>query len=417
MRSSNIYYDKFGLSWQETGLSLARKRYSTLESAATLVRAVAWIIALAEEVVYPSGDNHSGMQRRHSFRWRAVLAWGLVWMALGQVSIVIFLEWQHPEFLDPKYGCRLLALRALRKEPERQTLLLVLGSSRAEQGFRPSLLMSGQRQPVDAGRLSGPLFYNMARGGSSPLLYLLTLHRLLADGIHPDGLLIEIFPPALVENEESALIYKPTLRDWPVLRRYPVKGRTWALWLQDRLLLWHKYRSGLLAWVAPQWLLPQARWGENLWDYRGGEWRVLGDKVSVAERRRLTNDARRRYASSLQHLRIADDADRALRELLDTCRTQRIAVVLFLMPESSEFRGWYPPEVRLRLSHYLAALQCEYGTPLIDARCWIADWDFADGHHLLSWGAAAFTRRFAKEVLFVLDQRILACQRRCHNPY
>jgi hypothetical protein len=278
-------------------------------------------------------------------------------------------------------------------------LLLVLGSSRAEQGFRPSLLAQTREMPVSP----SPLFYNMARGGSSPLLYLLTLRRLLSDGIHPDGLLVEIFPPALVEDEESAVIYKPTLRDWPVLRRYPVKGRTWGFWLQDRLLLWYKYRSGFLAWAAPRWLLPQARWGENLWDYRGGEWRVIGDKVSLPECRRLTDDARRRYASSLQHFRIADDADRALRELLDTCRDRRIAVVLFLMPEASEFRGWYPPEALGLLSEYLADLHREYDAPLIDARCWIADWDFSDGHHLLSWGASAFTRRFAKEVLVLLE--------------
>lgn len=242
----------------------------------------------------------------------------------------------------------------------------------------------------------------MGRGGSSPLLYLLTLRRLLTDGIRPNGLLVEIFPPALVEDEESTLIYKPTLRDWPLLRRYPVNARTWAFWLQDRLLLWYKYRSGFLERAAPRWVLPEARWGENLWDYRGGEWRVIGNKVPPQECRRLTDDAQRRYAHSVQHFRIADDADRALRELLDTCRDQGIAVVLFLMPESSEFRSWYPPEASQQLSEYLAALGREYGTPLIDARCWIEDWDFSDGHHLLSWGAAAFTRRFTKEVLSIL---------------
>ncbi len=362
-------------------------------------------MALAEKVVHPSPGNHSGTRSRFSF-WRSVLIWGLIWIAAGQASIVAFLEWKHPEFLDPKYGCRLLALRSLRQEQQSRTLLLVLGSSRAEQGFRPSPLANGRRKPAGtrlsqaayAGRSPDPFFYNMARGGSSPLLYLLTLRRLLSDGIHPDGLLVEIFPPALVEDEESAVIYKPTLRDWPVLQRYPVNGRTWGFWLQDRLLLWYKYRSGFLAWAVPQWLPPQARWGENLWDYRGGEWRVIGEKVSLPECHRLTDDARRRYAPALQHFRIAADADRALRELLDTCRSERIAVVLFLMPEASEFRGWYPPDGQHQLSEYLAKLQCEYGAPLIDARDWIADWDFADGHHLLRWGASAFTERFAHEV-------------------
>jgi hypothetical protein len=330
------------------------------------------------------------------------LLWGLVWIAAAQAIVVLYLEWRHPEFLDPKYGCRMLALRARRQEQRDRTLLLALGSSRTEQGFRPSILTNER----------GPLFYNLARGGSSPLLYLLTLRRLLADGVRPDGLLVEIFPPALVEDKEGTIIYKPTLRDWPLLRRYPVGARTWAFWLHDRLLLWYKYRSGFLAWVAPQWLPPHARWGEHLWDYQGGEWRIIGSGLSPVERRRLTDDARRRYAHSLQHFRIAADADQALRELLATCRSEGIDVAMFLMPETREFRGWYPPEALRQLSDYLAGLHQEYGAPLIDARCWIEESDFSDGHHLLSRGAEIFTRRFSKEVLSVRDQGFIARQRR-----
>ncbi len=348
--------------------------------------------------LHSSRGDRSGTRRRRSSCRRAVLIWGLAWIVAGQLVAVAFLEWRHPEFLDPKYGCRMLALRALRNEHVDRKLFLVLGSSRAEQGFRPGL-MSRTEVTRQSHR---PLFFNLARGGSSPLLYLLTLRRLLADGIHPDVLLVEIFPPALVEDEETAVIYKPTLRDWPLLRRYPVSGRTWAYWLQDRLLLWYKYRSGILAWVVPHWLPPQARWGEHLWDYQGGEWRVIGSNLSFQERRRLTDDAQRRYASSLQHFRIAADADCALRELLDTCRSEQITAVLFLMPESGEFRHWYPPEALSRLSGYLAALGRDYNTPLIDARQWIADSNFSDGHHLLIHGAAAFTWRFANHVCSIV---------------
>jgi hypothetical protein len=151
-------------------------------------------------------------------------------------------------------------------------------------------------------------------------------------------------------------------------------------------------------------LPPHARWGENLWDYQGGEWRVIGNNLSPQERRQLTDESRRRYARSLQQFRIVGDAGRALHELCDTCRTQGIAVVLFLMPESSEFRGWYPLEARRQLSNYLAALGGDYSAPLIDARRWIEDSDFSDGHHLLSRGAAVFTQRFANEVCSFLKR-------------
>jgi hypothetical protein len=350
------------------------------------------ISAAVEVSVRLSSGNPCGRRSERTSCWRSVLTWGLAWTLAAQMSVVAFLEWRHPEFLDPKYGCRMLALRALRQEQKHRALFLVLGSSRAEQGFRPSLL---ENATGDA----GPLFYNLARGGSSPLLYLLTLRRLLADGIRPDALLVEIFPPALVEDEESAVIYKATLRDLPVLHRYPMHGRTWALWFWDRLLLWHKYRSGFLAWAAPQLLPPQARWGENLWDYRSGEWRIIGNRVCAQERRRLTDDAHSRYAASLQNFRIADDADRALGELLATCRSEGIAVALFVMPEAEAFRGWYPPQARSCLANYLHGLELQFEAPLIDARKWIENKGFSDGHHLLRREAETFTRRFVKEAL------------------
>ena len=48
----------------------------------------------------------------------------------------------------------------------------------------------------------------------------------------------------------------------------------------------------------------------------------------------------------LQAFHPAPAADRALRDLLATCRRERIGVVLVSMPESSAFRDAYPPAVR-----------------------------------------------------------------------
>jgi hypothetical protein len=72
--------------------------------------------------------------------------------------------------------------------------------------------------------------------------------------------------------------------------------------------------------------------------------------------------------------------------------------VLVLMPEGSEFRSWYPPSELPQIESFLGALQREYQVPLVDARTWIADDDFADSHHLLLPGAAQFTKRLGQEV-------------------
>jgi hypothetical protein len=332
--------------------------------------------------------------RRHTAR--QTLAWGAAWFVLLHLALVGFLEWKHPEFLDPKYGCRLTQLRTRLRHAPGHRLVVALGTSRAEQGFRPGLLTRLRGE-------GGPVVFNLARGGSSPLLHLVTLQRLLADGARPDGVLLEFFPPSLVEPEAGVTLPKTALRDFPVLCRYPVSRETYADFLRDRALLWHTYRSSLLAHWAPAGLLPRGRWVERLWDPWGGEWQALSEGVTPQQRRDLTADARRRYFRKLQDFRIAAGADRALRALLVLCCEQGIGVVLFLMPESSEFRSWYPPLAQERLSAYLASLRRDHGASLIDARCWFPDDDFWDGHHLLRDGAAAFTQRIAAETLSSLS--------------
>jgi hypothetical protein len=333
-----------------------------------------------------------GKSARRYRPWRT-LSWMAFWLVLGQTATIGLLEWKHPGFLDPKYGVRLESLRAEVARAPGRPLAVVLGTSRAEQGFRPGLLH-------DSMQLSGgPVVFNLARGGSSPLLHLVTLRRLVADGVRPDRVLLEIFPPSLVEPTGVATLSKPTLRDLPILRRYPVSPQTYALFLRDRLLLWYRYRSSFLAHILPEGISLRQGWIKRLWDSRGGEWQSISEGAAPQERAYRTADARRRYFSRLQHFRIGRGADRALRELLTLCREEGIEVVLFLMPESSEFRGWYPPPAREHLSEYLDSLRRDYVTPLIDARDWVADGEFWDGHHLLRGGAEVFTRRFAAAAL------------------
>ncbi|HLN32743.1 MAG TPA: DUF1574 family protein [Gemmataceae bacterium] len=319
------------------------------------------------------------------------LFWGALCFVAAQLCWIGLLEWRRPEFFDPKYGCRLNQLRAcLTKEPGR-ALMIVLGSSRSEQGFRPSLL------PADTPGGKAPLVYNLARGGSSPLLHLLTLRRLLADGIRPDWVLLEVFPPSLAEDDTSATLLKTTLRDFPLLCHYSISRKTYAYYLRDRALLWWQYRNGLLAGLGPGWLSPSARW-DRLWDPRSGEWRTIGESVTPGQFQEELADAGRRYRKKLQDFRIAAEADRALRAILELCREQNIRTLLYLMPEASAFREWYAPSAQALLSNYLAQLGQEYGSPVIDCRGWVQDDDFWDGHHLLYRGAVTFMRRFYSEV-------------------
>jgi hypothetical protein len=320
------------------------------------------------------------------------LSWGFLSFLAAQLACAVILEWKKPEFYDPKYGCRLNKLRAALSASSGSRLLVILGSSRSEQGFRPSLLTGAARTHKH------DLLYNFARGGSSPLLHLLTLKRLLADGITPDGLFLEVFPPALADDETEATLAKTTLRDFALLAGHPLTWQTYANYARDRVLFWSSYRTGLLASLAPACVCRGKRW-ETLWNAQSGEWSMIGEAISAEDARMETADARRRYQKKLRDLTIAPQADRATRELLELCRESHIEVLLFLMPEASEFRNWYTAAGRKRLDDYLAEICSHYRTPMVDARTWVADEDFWDGHHLLLHGAATFMRRFDAEVL------------------
>lgn len=325
-------------------------------------------------------------RRRPVPRARQAVLWGTAWLVLGHLAVIGFLEWKQPEFFDPHYGCRLVQLRLRLAQSPGLPLAIILGSSRAEQGLRPHLLAGSTDR-------AAPILFNMARGGSSPLLHLLTLERLLADGIRPDCLLVEVFPPSLVEEDEGVTIPQTTLRDYPLLKCFPLSWHTHARYLRDRLLLLHRQRGSFLARLAPNWLLWPEPW-KTQWDPWSGEWRHISAGASAQERRRLTADAHRRYFHKLQSFRVSACSDRALHGLLDLCRTQHIRVVLFLMPEAAEFRSWYPPAAQEKLTAFLGRLRKQYEAPLIDARGWVADQHFWDSHHLLHQGALLLTERF-----------------------
>jgi hypothetical protein len=104
-------------------------------------------------------------------------------------------------------------------------------------------------------------------------------------------------------------------------------------------------------------------------------------------------------APLLDPLHISPDYDRALRELLDECCTDRIKAALFLMPEHSACRGWYTSKTKAVVGAYLRQLSQEYGVPVIDARDWLPDEHFADFCHMMPQGAGPFSERFARDVM------------------
>src|SRR5262249_7123958 len=164
-------------------------------------------------------------------RPRAALLWGVALFAGLQLALAGVMEKWRPEWRDPEYGCKLARLQARQAEAPGRPLVVVLGSSRAALGFRPDAVAAeavGER----------PVVFNFAIAGAGPLTELLQLRRLLAAGVRPDWLVIEVMPPLLHQ-------------EWPWVEENLIHVERLA-WADLRLLRRHWSRAGAqtLAWAA-----------------------------------------------------------------------------------------------------------------------------------------------------------------------
>ncbi len=321
---------------------------------------------------------------------------GLLLIHLGAA-----LALESPRLRDPEYGRRAESLRARLKEYPDRPLVLVLGSSRVAMGVRPDAW-----ENVRSGRSRDPLIFNMGQVGAGPIVELLTLRRLYADGFQPSLVVVEYWPPFLRQDGEFAEAARFDPRrmrrgDLPVIRSYfPEASEVERRMLTSRLCPISENRERLLVQAAPEWMAKpwqiDGSWAKlDCWGWLPGMDPAPADE---ATRDRLTDHQRPRFQKLLRGLTIHSDSDRALRELASLAHTHGTRVALVALPDSPEFRDLYPPEVAAAAREYLARLSRDIGAPVIDAREWVGAEYLADGFHLSRAGAAVFTARLGARV-------------------
>jgi hypothetical protein len=326
--------------------------------------------------------------------------WMLAYLAAAQVALWVWLQRGHPELHDPLYGFRLNSLRARLAQSPGKPLVLFLGSSRTKYGIRPAAM---HVQPV---------VYNFGINGLGNIRGLVYLRRLLADGIRPDWLFVETWPPQWSQEgfvEEAPLWLGHDELHWgdvPLVWRYfRDTPEILRRGLRKNLIPLQGYRLYLTGAAAP-WLLSRqqvAGMEHNRVDLDPDDpdgWFPLtygADTPEEVERtlKRNRDDLR----PLLNPVRINPRNDAALRELLGVCRSHGIKVAVYLMPEPGLTRGWYSPESRAVVQHYLAGLGREFDVPVIDTRDWLPDKDFTDCCHMWDRAAGPFSDRLAREVL------------------
>lgn len=321
---------------------------------------------------------------------RTVVLSFLALFAGAQAVLAGFLEFGPVGLRDPEFAVRAERLRSVRDRERDRRLLVAFGSSRMAEGLRPAALPNGDDISL----------FNFGLIGAAPVTQRLALERLLNAGIRPDAVILEYWPPYLLEScgerEEDRLDPNRLAQsDWPIVGTYLRDSETAERrLLVSRLIAVWAHRFVLLNIVAHPWL-PFERRQDFRWrpvDDRG--W-LPGKAADARNRDAHLAMSRRYYSRFLASDRFDPVGERAFRDLIAFCRDRSIAVILIWMPESSEFRSWYSPAAEQLAQSRFSEWGDRPGVQAIDARSWIDDARIGDGFHLDPAGADHFTRKLA----------------------
>lgn len=357
------------------------------------------------EVVHRNPDRPR-QQTSRSSRGRRAVFWGISLFVMIQVSMNLAIRQDIVPVRDPIWFEKLQFLQRYggffpepfgddRAVPRR---LLALGSSRTQLAFNASRLQCTlaeiSQQPIRAFNFGCP-----AAGAMTCALY---FRRLLDMGCVTDELLVEIHPGFIAEHEppfEGRWLHLYRLSEAEV---QTLRGFGWALedppqhsW-KGWLTAAGSYRMSLLNRYAPV-LLP-CPYGLTLGSKSNADGFVCGVEMPRDRYVKALARTRQEYAPVLENYRVGGPGPAAIRDILAICRARGIAATVILMPESSEHREWYGVEGHDSLATFIASLKREFEIPVIDAREWVPDEGFADGHHLTGSGATIFTDRLACEL-------------------
>jgi hypothetical protein len=330
------------------------------------------------------------LQRRFIRHGRAYLLWSLAGFVVVQLVLGILIDQAWPAVRDPEYANKLRQFRELRAEEPDAPLVVALGSSRTLLGLQAANL-----RLTAAGRPA--LVYNFARPGCGPVLQLLTLRRLLADGVRPGRALVEVMPAFLNRRQGRLLEEKDldgaVLQAPELVRACRFANQPWLLvknWALGRALPCYRYG------VELEQELPIETPRTGVDPNRG--WRPHHTEVTPEERNFYTDLAKNQYDDKLTDFHLAAKPVQALHELLALCRRNGIEVAFVVTPEGTPFRALYDSAALPVIDAFLADLRRDWRAPVIDARDWIADEEFFDAHHLLPSGAQHFTDRLGTEL-------------------
>lgn len=329
--------------------------------------------------------------------------WAIVWYALFHVLFLWMIE-TTPSIADPLFGPRLAQLVRTVKDSASQKpkVILFLGSSRCHNGVNALRI----EEALEAELGQTHLVFNLATAGSGPVTQLLYLRRCVEAGVKPDVVCAEIYPYMLH-------VGNPVEQHWlgaQRIRRSEIEFVAKYDFPRSEIESRHREQQfdpfGEFRWPVLSYLWPSV----VPWELRLDSWRAVDRRGSLLldprflnrsaeDRTRNVERTRQEHKDLYSLLLLGGAARKAQDDLVAYCQEQGIAVVVFIMPEASEFRALYHPGLESQIQQLQRELRENHQCPCIDARLWIADAEFHDGHHLEPKGANQFSDRLTQTLL------------------
>lgn len=336
------------------------------------------------------------LDRQHrSARPEQVFLWGVGVFVLLQLLLATGIVCERVPVRDPLYQSRVQLLKQRwRALPEPTYKVLVLGSSRVMLALDAgAVCQANSSPPVEV--------FNFGIPAAGPLTQNLYLRRLLDRGVRPDWVICDVVPGFLAGQVSLPMeanwlhaerLIKPDeaqrLRDFGLDLGIPPTARLTS-WLVPCLA----FRKQLLNLYAPVWVPMEQRLHPMLGVDATGSQAPLQLDPSPEQYAIRLRQTREQYARYLDGLRVGGAGVAALRDTAALCQRLGILCTVLLMPESRDYRAWYADESLCDLDACLGRLRQQTGLSLIDARDWLDDHDFTDGHHVQPSGNRRFTTR------------------------
>jgi hypothetical protein len=348
------------------------------------------------------------VSRRQAYRCqlRADLYWVAGFFFALQVALAATVDRCLPQVRDGHWASLEKRLLGRLADSPGAKLVVMVGSSRTQLALQGVRLSRQSTQDPS-------IVFNLGVNGNGPMMETVALYRLLARGIRPDAVLVEINPLFVSESdgrpmEEVMLAYRRlSAREALDLSPYFSKANRLAWpWLREQLLPCKSRRQELQLYCAFDSYKPWARANDPYVVMDDYGWCPIHASVTAEEREAFTRMARLEHGPRLQRFELAPTSIRVLSELFNLCAREGITTAMVSMPEGPSFRALYPPEANDRFQSWVSAFCRQRNLTLVDARDWVPEIEFYDGHHLLPEGARTFTERLGGEFMDQFLERL-----------